>query len=281
MTVRDLMMHMGGIGFGPRSARLDLASITTGKPAAVGDGMTLEKLSELLAGEPLRSHPGTRWLYSWSTDVCARLVEVLSGQSFDDFLRTAILEPLAMVDTGFSVPDSEVKRFAACYGRDAEKRLVLVDDPVDSRYRTAPTFFSGGGGLVGTTADYLRFCRMLLNGGELEGVRVLSRKTVELMTANHLPGGGQLRDVAVPGGYGEVGFDGTGFGLTVAVGLGPSETQIVGSSGEFMWGGLASTVFWADPAEALIVIFMTQLIPSGTFNFRGQLHALTYGALAD
>jgi CubicO group peptidase (beta-lactamase class C family) len=101
------------------------------------------------------------------------------------------------------------------------------------------------------------------------------------MSANHLPGGGQLREFAQPGGYGEVGFDGTGFGLTVAVGLGPTQTQSVGSAGEYMWGGLASTVFWIDPVEAMIVIFMTQLVPSGTFNFRGQLHALVYGALND
>ena len=282
MTVRDLMMHMAGIGYGPRSARLDFASITEAKPLArLADGMTLEKLSELLAAEPLRAHPGRMWLYSWSTDVCARLVEVLSGQRFDDYLRAAIFDPLGMPDTGFSVPDSEVNRFAAAYARDAEKRLVLIDDPVESAYRTAPTFLSGGGGLVGTTADYLRFCRMLLNGGELEGVRVLSRKTVELMTTNHLPGGGQLREFAQPGGYGEVGFDGTGFGLTVAVGLGPSLTQTVGSAGEYMWGGLASTLFWIDPTEDLVVIFMTQLVPSGTFNFRGQLHALTHGAMID
>jgi CubicO group peptidase (beta-lactamase class C family) len=122
---------------------------------------------------------------------------------------------------------------------------------------------------------------MLLNGGELDGNRILSRKTVELMRTNHLPNGGELRDVALPGGYGEVGFDGNGFGLTVAVGLGPALTQAAGSAGEYMWGGLASTLFWIDPAESLTVIFMTQLIPSGTFNFRGQLRALVYGALND
>jgi CubicO group peptidase (beta-lactamase class C family) len=279
MTVRDLMMHMGGVGFGPRSIRVDL----TDPAVAAGPrpDISLAQLSELLAGEPLRSQPGERWLYTWSIDVCARLVEVLSGQQFDDFLRTTIFEPLAMVDTGFSVPDSEINRFAACYARNAEKRLVLIDDPVESHYRKPPTLLSGGAGLVGTTADYLRFCRMLLNGGELDGVRVLGRKTIELMSANHLPGGGQLRDFAHPGGYGEVGFDGTGFGLTMAVGLGPTVTQTVGSPGEYMWGGLASTLFWIDPVESLIVIFMTQLIPSGTFNFRGQLRALVYGALND
>jgi CubicO group peptidase (beta-lactamase class C family) len=284
MSVRDVMMHMGGIGYGPRTARLDIGSLTTAgstRAPRLGAGLTLDKLSHELAGEPLRSHPGTRWLYSWSTDICARLVEVLSGQSFDEYLRTTIFEPLAMRDTGFSVPDSEIDRFAACYARNAEKRLVLVDDPLESQYRTPPSFLSGGGGLVATATDYLRFCTMLLNGGELDGARVLSRKTVELMSANHLPGGREMREFALPGGYGEVGFDGTGFGLTVAVGLGPTRTQSVGSVGEYMWGGLASTAFWIDPVESLIVIFMTQLIPSGTFNFRGQLHALVHGALND
>ena len=281
MTVRDLLMHMSGIGYGPRSARLDINALTSGAAPRIGQGGTLATLSELLAAEPLRFHPGEHWLYSWSTDMCARLVEVLSGQRFDEYLRATIFGPLNMNDTGFSVPDSEIKRFAACYRRDSEKRLVLVDDPESSRYREPPTFLSGGGGLVGTAADYLRFCNMLLGGGELDGVRVLSRKTVELMTTNHLPDGGQLRDFALPGGYGEVGFDGTGFGLTVAIGLGPQLTQGAGSEGEYMWGGLASTIFWIDPAEALVVIFMTQLVPSGTFNFRGQLHALTYGAIID
>ena len=279
MTVRDLLMHMSGIGFGPPSARLDINALTSGAAPRIGNGGTLATLSELLAAEPLRFHPGEHWFYSWSTDMCARLVEVLSGQPFDQYLRATIFDPLGMPETGFSVPDSEIKRFAACYRRDSAKRLVLVDDPESSRYREKPTFLSGGGGLVGTAADYLRFCRMLLGGGELDGVRVLSRKTVELMTTNHLPGGGQLREFALPGGYGEVGFDGTGFGLTVAIGLGPQLTLGAGSVGEFMWGGLASTIFWIDPAEALVVIFMTQLVPSGTFNFRGQLHALVYGAV--
>jgi CubicO group peptidase (beta-lactamase class C family) len=283
MSVRDAMMHMTGIGFGPRGARLDFAALTSGRvdsPRAGGQ-TTLEELSIKLAGEPLRFHPGTHWLYSWSTDICARLVEVISGRRFDDYLRDTIFEPLGMVDTGFHVPDDKLDRFAACYARNAEKQLVLVDDPETSRYRTPPVLLSGGGGLVGTATDYLRFSRMLLNGGELDGTRILSRKTIELMTSNHLPNGGQLRDVALPGGYGEVGFDGTGFGLTVAVGLGPVATQNASSAGEFMWGGMASTAFWIDPVEQTIVVFMTQLIPSGTFNFRGQLRALVNGAIAD
>jgi CubicO group peptidase (beta-lactamase class C family) len=236
---------------------------------------------EHYAGYPLEFHPGTRWLYSVSTDVCARLVEILSGQRFDDYLRDTIFEPLGMQDTGFWVPDEKVDRFAACYRRDASKKLVLAEDPQLSGYRQEPSFLSGGGGLVSTTGDYLRFCQLLLAGGELDGVRILGRKTVELMTANHLPGGQDLQAFALPGGYGEVGFAGMGFGLTVAVAKEPAATQVIGSAGEYMWGGAASTIFWVDPAEDLVVVFMTQLLPSGTFNFRGQLKTLVYPAIAD
>jgi CubicO group peptidase (beta-lactamase class C family) len=280
MIVRDLLMHMSGLGWGSRRLPADPADL--GAPGSFLDGdATLETFVEGLAERPLRFHPGTRWFYSVSTDICGRLVEIISGQRFDDYLQAAVFEPLGMRDTSFSVPDDKIDRFAANYRRTSAKGLALLEDPQDSGYRRPRTFLSGGGGLVSTTEDYLRFCRMLLNGGELDGRRVLGRKTVELMTANHLPGGGQLRDFAVPGAYGEVGFDGMGFGLTMAVGLGPVETAVIGSPGEYMWGGAASTIFWIDPAEDLIVLFMTQLMPSGTFNFRGQLHALTYGAILD
>jgi len=283
MSVRDLMMHMSGLGFAGRF----LPSVTVGEDgtASVGAswerGTTLETLVDRLAERPLRFHPGTQWLYTVSTDICGRLVEIISGQRFDEYLRSTLFEPLGMEDTAFAVPDDKVDRFAANYARTADKRLLLADDPTTSTFRRTPTFLSGGGGLVSTTADYLRFCQMLANGGELDGVRILGRKTVELMTANHLPGNGELREFALPGGYGEVGFDGTGFGLTVAVGLGPTRTQVIGSAGEYMWGGWASTAFWIDPSEELIVVFMTQLVPSGTFNVRNQLKALVYPAIVD
>jgi CubicO group peptidase (beta-lactamase class C family) len=281
MSVRDAMMHMTGIGYGPKGARLDLATIGERPPSMRVGGGTLQTLVERLGGEPLRFHPGTGWLYSLSTDVCARLVEVLSGRRFDHYLQQAIFDPLGMPDTGFSVPDAEIGRFAALYRRNPDKSLRLLDDPVTSGYRTHPAFLSGGGGLVSTTADYLRFAQMLVQGGELDGVRVLAPRTVELMRTNHLPGGGDLSSVALPGGYGEVGFAGMGFGLTVAVSLGPAATGVVGSPGEFMWGGAASTIFWVDPVDEVVAVFMTQLLPSGTFNFRGQLKALVYGAMVD
>ncbi|HMG45279.1 MAG TPA: serine hydrolase domain-containing protein [Acidimicrobiales bacterium] len=281
MTVRDLMMHMSGLGYTLDNRDLDVAMLRRPPATRLGEGGTLETMVDRLSEAPLRFHPGTQWLYSFATDVCGRLVEVLSGQRFDDYLRTTIFEPLGMADTGFTVPDDKIGRFAASYTRNARKELELLEDPESSHYRGEVTFLSGGAGLVATSADYLRFCRMLLNGGELDGVRVLSRKTVELMRSNHLPGDRTLADVALPGGYGEVGFEGMGFGLTVAVSLGPVATHAVGSAGEFMWGGAASTLFWIDPAEDLVVVFMTQLIPSGTFNFRAQLKQLVYGAIAD
>lgn len=288
MTVRDLLTHMSGLGFagGPTLQELfssDRKTLGAGLSPGTRRGReaTLASMIDRYTGYPLEFHPGTHWFYSVSTDVCARLVEIISGQRFDDYLRETIFAPLEMTDTGFWVPDAEAGRLAACYLRGPDKKLVLIDDPEHSGYRNEPSFLSGGGGLVSTTGDYLRFCEMLRNGGSLPGVRVLGRKTVELMTANHLPGDGDLASVALRGGYGEVGFNGMGFGLTVAVSKAPAATGVIGSAGEYMWGGAASTAFWVDPAEDLIVIFMTQLMPSGTFDFRGQLKALIYPAIND
>jgi len=281
ISIRDVLMHMSGLGYGRDNLDLNLES-EDGKIKAPSTRFdSLEDMVERQAGWPLRFQPGTTWLYSFGTDVCARLVEIISGRRFDQYLDEEVFGPLGMRDTAFHVDDDRAPRFASLYGRNSRKELVLLDDPQDSTYRKPPAFLSGGGGLVSTLGDYLRFCQMLLGGGELDGRRVLGRKTVELMTVNHLPGGGSMSDFALPGGYGEVGFDGMGFGLTMAVSKGPAQTGIVGSPGEYMWGGAASTVFWVDPAEDLLVVFMTQLLPSGTFNFRGQLKALVYPAIVD
>jgi CubicO group peptidase (beta-lactamase class C family) len=277
MSVKDVLMHMSGLGMGALGGGDNVPTLSM----LDGDD-TLADLVTKLAEKPLVFHPGTRWLYGLSTDICGRLVEVLSGQRFDEYLQSAIFGPLGMVDSGFQVPDESVDRFAASYfRRPKDKTLKLVDDPETSRYRQPRAFLSGGGGLVSTTADYLRFTQMLCNGGELDGVRILGRKTVELMASNHLPGGGSMTEFAVPGGFGEVGFTGMGFGLTVAVNEGPTRSGVISSAGDFTWGGYASTIFWVDPAEELVVIFMTQLIPSGTFNFRDQLKTLVYPAIVD
>ena len=279
VQIRDLMMHTAGIGYGQDNAGIDTVRI--GERGGLRMDRDLESLVARLATTPLRFHPGRHWLYSLGLDVCGRLVEIMSGRRFDQYLADEIFGPLGMVDTAFSVPESSVGRFAASYGRNSKKELRLVDDPVSSSYLSQPSFLGGGGGLVSTMGDYLKFASMLLGGGEVDGHRILGRKTVELMTVNHLHGGATLTDMALPGGYGEVGFEGMGFGLSMAVNVGPAESGGIGSPGDFMWGGAASTTFWVDPAEDLTVVFMTQLLPSGTFNFRGQLRSLVYPAIVD
>ncbi len=281
MTVRDCLMHTTGLGWGiepPLTMDKFMPAMITVRGGRDG---TLADMVTILADKPLEFSPGTSWLYGLSTDICGRLVELMSGQSLDAYLEEHIFAPLGMVDTGFSVKAADAGRLSANYIRTPKKELRLLEDPEQSSYLQHPKFLSGGGGLAGTTADYLRFTQMLVNGGELDGVRILGRKTVELMSLNHLPGGAELASFAVPGGYGETGFEGVGFGLTMAVGLGPVETQQVGSAGDFYWGGAASTAFWVDRTEDLTVVFMTQLMPSGTFNFRGQLRSLVYPAIAD
>jgi len=235
---------------------------------------------EALAGLPLEFSPGTRWNYSVSTDVLGYLVEQMSGVPLDEYFRTRIFEPLGMIDTGFTVPPDKIDRFAANYTRGRDKKPRLEDDPATSVYARPTTFFSGGGGLVSTAADYLQFCRMLLNQGELNGQRLLGRKTIELMTSNHLPGGRDLAELAT-GAFSETTYEGVGFGLGFSVQLDCARAQIVGSPGEYAWGGAASTAFWIDPSEDLITIFMTQLMPSRTFNFRGQLKSIIYPAIVD
>ena len=242
-------------------------------------GIDLQTMVRRLAKVPLRFSPGERWMYSLATDVIGHLVEVLSGKRLDRYLKEHIFEPLGMVDTAFVVPADKLPRFAACYQRGADKTLRLSDDPLRSRYLREPTFFSGGGGLVGTIADYHRFCEMLRRGGELEGQRVLGPRTIQLMTANHLPGRGDLSKLAL-GAFSETAYDGVGFGLGFATTL--DEVAAAGfGAGDYFWGGMASTIFWVDPKEELIVVFMTQLIPSATFNFRAQLKNIVYSAIVD
>ncbi len=279
VSVRDALTHMTGLAGGvtpghPTDARF-AASLRVAR-----SGMTLEGVCSLLAEFPLKFQPGSRWNYGLSTDVCARLVEILSGERFDWYLQAHVFEPLGMVDTGFSVDDDSVSRFAACYDYRPGGSPALQDDPEESPYRRLRSYQSGAGGLVSTSDDYLRFCQMLLNRGEVDGRHLIGRKTLDLMTANHLPGQGLLSDLAT-GGFGEVEFDGVGFGLGFAVGNGPAATGTAGSVGEYFWGGAASTAFWVDPVEDLAAVFMTQLLPSSSYPFRAQLRALVYQALAD
>ena len=278
-TMQHILSHTAGLTYGGLLPGLEtpVDEAYQGLGIARGQGETLREFADKLGQVPLLYDPGQRWCYSLATDVCGALVEIISGQPFEDFLQERILQPLGMVDTGFRVTDEQVDRFAACYIRLPDKRLILEDDPQTSHYRHKRNFFSGGGGLVGTTTDYMAFCEMLRQGGQYNGYQLLGRRTLELMTANHLLGGQSLAQMAL-GAFSETANAGVGFGLGFASTLDEVASASVGA-GDFYWGGRASTIFWVDPEEDLQVIFMTQLIPSSTFNFRGQLKNIVYGAL--
>jgi len=239
---------------------------------------TLAEVVDLAATLPLLAQPGAAWNYSIATDVVGQLVAVLSGQGFGDFLHERVLAPLGMSDTAFHCAPEKQGRFAANYGRGEDGKLALVDDPATGRFAQPRAIQSGGGGLVSSAGDYLRFCRMMLGGGALNGERLLGRKTVALMTSNHLRG-----DMAAMGQarFSESSYEGIGFGLGFSIMLDPARAQIVGTPGEYAWGGAASTAFWIDPAEDLAVVLLTQLTPSSTYPISKELRVLTYAAVVD
>ena len=298
MLVRHLMTHTSGLTYGfmqsnpvdecYRQERIDFQ----------GDRETLAETVERLAQIPLLCQPGSQWNYSVSTDVLGRLVEVWSGQTLEEFMTGEIFVPLHMLDTGFSVPTDKRERFSALYSplqggggmgsigslaqSDTAQRkgLKLEESYNDSAYFKAPRNFSGGGGLVSTIDDYALFCQMLMNGGELDGQRLLGRKTVEHMRLNHLPNNNDMAAMGQPV-WSETNYDGIGFGLGFAVVLDPAKASIVASVGEHHWGGAASTFFWLDPLEDLFVVFFTQLIPSSTYPIRRELRTRVYQALVE
>lgn len=276
ITIRDLLTHTSGLTYGFMEATLVDALYRQNEIDFQTSTLSLGELVARLAQQPLLAQPGAEWNYSVATDVLGHFVAVVSGQDFADFMRTRILRPLGMGDTDFFVPEDKQARFAANYVFDRAGKLRIYDDSVESRFLTPPPLASGGGGLVSTAADYLRFCRMLLNLGELDGVRLLGRKTVELMLTNHLPG-----DLAAMGQprFAESSYAGIGFGLGVSVMLDPARAQILGTPGEVSWGGVASTSFWVDPDEDMAVVLMTQLIPSSALPLRRELRVLTYAAI--
>ncbi len=286
VSMRDMLCHTGGLTYG--QALMAIGASASGLAvdrvyAELGVGRmrgeTLMGFMDKLAKVPLLYHPGERWMYSLATDVCGALVEKISGQRFDRYLRETIFEPLGMKDTAFFVAADKADRLSANYRRNPDKSLALHDDPATSDYLHEPTFFAGGSGLTSTTEDYLRFCEMLRGGGELDGARILGPRTVALMHRNHLKDG-QDRAAMTVGGFAETVNEGEGFGLGFAGVLDAIRNGGI-SEGDYSWGGAASTIFWIDPAEDLSVVFMTQLMPSGTFNFRGQLKSIVYAAIVD
>ena len=279
MTIADLFTHTSGLTYGfMEQTNVDAAYRKLGVGELHTD-KTLKEMIDLLGTLPLEFSPGEYWNYSNATDVLGYLVEVISGLSLDQFFKTRIFDPLGMVDTGFYVPLEKQGRFSANYQRTPAKKLILADDPVDGIFSQPPSFLSGGGGLVSTANDYFRFCQMILNGGELDDVRILGKKTIEYMTMNHLHNGTKDMASMTISSFEQVAPEGSGFGLGFSVILSPVTAGVIGSPGEYSWGGMASTAFWIDPVEEMIVIFLTQFMPSATFNFRGQLKSLIYPAI--
>jgi CubicO group peptidase (beta-lactamase class C family) len=282
IRVWHLMTHTAGLTYGfhythPVDAMYRAAGFEWGSP----DGFDLAACCDAWASLPLLFEPGAEFNYSVATDVLGRLVEVISGQSLDEFFRTRIFEPLGMSDTAFWAADgSGAERLAALYGvNPAGVQAPAVPIRGDSALRKPP-MWSGGGGLVGTARDYLRFAEMLRSRGSLEGVRLLSPRTVDYMTTNQLPGGADLEAFGRPL-FAETTFDGVGFGLGVSVVMDPAAGKVLTSAGEYGWGGAFSTAFWVAPEEDLTVLFFTQLLPSSTHPIRSQLKQLVYQALVD
>jgi CubicO group peptidase (beta-lactamase class C family) len=283
MKIVDLATHTSGLTYGfMMCTAVDAAY----RQAKVTDRQTPGGLSEMidqLAQIPLDLSPGTASNYSVSIDVLGYLVEKLSGMSFGEFLRTRLFEPLGMNDTAFHVPSDKTERLTSCYQPEIKGRgLKLQDDARESAYSITPKLESGGGGLVSTAHDYLRFCRMMLNGGTLDDVRILSPKTVALFSLNYLPEGREIADMALPGMFSESGYAGVGFSLGCGVNVDVVKTRLPGSLGEYFWGGAAATAFWIDPREEPTVVFMTQVIGSPTrLTLRRDLRTLVYSAMTE
>jgi CubicO group peptidase (beta-lactamase class C family) len=280
--VRDLMRHTAGLTYGFfGDTEVDRMYRESGVLLEDKDlAQTVTKLGNL----PLRFEPGTQWHYSISVDVQGRLIEVLSGKPLDQFLEERIFGPLGMNDTSFAVADKEWNRLAILYSPEGTgtgsdlfltstggKKPLVPADPAraDRGYRQGATYFSAGGGLVSSAVDYLQFAQMMLNGGELDGKRILSRKSVELMTTDHL---GDIPGLWSPG---------YGFGLGFAVLEDVGASGALGSAGEFNWGGAAGTRFWVDPKEELIGIYMIQILPHTGLNYGTEFRSFTYQAISD
>ncbi|GAA4573243.1 serine hydrolase domain-containing protein [Planotetraspora kaengkrachanensis] len=274
-----LLTHTAGLVYGFQHVSVvDEIYRNAGFNRGLPGDLDLAEVVDRWAALPLLFEPGSQWNYSVATDVLGRVVEVVSGQSLDRFLAERIFDPLAMTDTGFSISADKADRMASLYTADPNGRATLLDMG-DSALRQ-PRALSGGGGLISSAADYHRFTQMLSRGGELDGVRLLSPRTVAYMTRNHLPGGADLEQFGRPV-FAEVSYAGVGFGLGFAVVQDAAKHKALASEGEYNWGGAASTTFWVDPAEQVTVVFLTQLTPSNAHPIRPQLRQLVYQALVD
>ena len=278
MTIRQLMNHTSGLTYGAfdpgpvgqlmRSGKIDFGNLQ----ANLGD--TVRRLASI----PLCFQPGSQWRYGVSTDVLGYVIEVVTGKTLLQVFDELIFKPLNMNDTFFEVPINKVKKFCSLYTRTKSESLKLLECAGSSRFCKPVNMYSGGGGLISSMRDYLVFLEMIRCGGRYNDAQILGRKTVELMLRNHLSG--DMASMGQPT-FSEMPMEGIGFGLGGAILLDPAKAQILGSEGEFTWGGMASTAFWIDPKEELSVVFMTQLIPSSCYPIRRELRVLVYQALVD
>ncbi len=273
ITIHDLLIHTAGFSYG-FFADSPIEAMYR-EPNILRPENSLAEMMAELAEKPLYYQPGTNWRYSVATDILGHLVEVVSGQPFDTFLQERILNPLGMQDTSFVVSEEKMHRLAAYYEPDETGCIRLRPPEVSRNYVQSLPNKSGGGGLVSTAADYLRFTQMMLNGGQLDGLRLVSRKTIELMTSNHIKP--ELMPLSIGGN--ELG--GYGFGLGVRVMLDPAQAETLGSIGEYGWAGIATTYFFIDPQEEMIGISMAQLLPPETHPIRYFFHQLAYQAIID
>lgn len=285
-TLHELLTHTSGLSY-PFNPGILPAALAQEQLMFKPNQGELSKMAAHLASYPLAFQPGTRWEYSVSIDVLGRVVEVVSGRTLAEFFQTEIFEPLGMSETGFRVPRGAGDRFASLYtplvgdamalnaASTGAETLRLTDLHGGSPFETAD-MMSGGGGLVGTIDDYMKFCEMLRQRGRSSNRYIISPKTADFMMKNHLPG-----DIASmgPQSFAEQPMEGMGFGLGGAVVLDPARARCPGSVGDFSWGGMASTFFWVDPVEQLSVVFFTQLSPSSSYPSRAELKALVHGAL--
>ena len=280
IRVWHLLSHTSGLTYGFHHAHpVDAIYRAAGFEWGTPPGMNLADASAAWAQLPLVFQPGSEWNYSVATDVLGRLVEVVSGQSLDEFFRTRIFEPLGLADTAFWLEGAALDQLAALYTAEPGTKKAVRNEAFGAIGRAKPACLSGGGGLVSTPHDYHRFTQMLLNEGELDGARLLGPRTVRLMRGNHLPGGKDLAEIGRPL-FAESPFDGYGFGLGFSILENPVKARSLGSTGEFAWGGAASTAFFIDPVERITAMFFTQLLPSSTHPIRPELNTLIYQALS-
>jgi CubicO group peptidase (beta-lactamase class C family) len=279
MRMIDLLRHTSGLTYGFQERNPMDAAYRARKLDDFHGKRSLDQLVAELATIPLQFDPGTSWNYSISTDVLGAVIQRIECKPLDQIFQERLFGPLGMVDTSFFVPHEKIDRIPDCFHFHPTENMKLFDSGDGSRWTKPGPYLSGGGGLCSTLPDYHRFCRMLLNGGALDDVQIISPKTLELMTANHLPGGKDLTQLSQSL-FSEADNAGIGFGLGFAVNMIPHTTLVPGSAGEFYWGGMFSTAFFVDPVEDIIMIFMTQLMPSSIYPVRREIKTMLYAALA-